>query len=351
VGGDHRRDAPRHRHGLVVADQRIFASDHVTYEGDPIAAVAAETPELVRQALDAIHLEIEPAQPVVDLDAAIRDGARLVHPDWQTFTTSQDLPRHGNVCGELVADPPGVDEAFAAAHLVVEDEFRAQRQYQAYLEPRSVVALYESGRYTIHLSHQFPFNVRDRLAMALGVATSDVRVIGHHLGGGFGAKLDITIEPYAALLSRRTRRPVKLVLDRTTDLITAPCREDAVIRLRSAVGEDGEILAREMEVLLDAGAAATDAPYLCSIPFLLAGAPYRVGPTRVVSRAVYTNTAPTGAFRGVSGTHTVFALEQHRRPHRQPARHRPAPVPARPAHDRRGSAPQRPDPRRSLDPA
>lgn len=304
-------DAPPHRNGLVVADQPIFASEQVTHEGEPVAAVAAETPELVRQALEVIHLEIDEMAPVVDLEAAAEEGSRLVHPAWESFTSKQEVRRRGNVCGELIADPPGVDEAFAAAHLVIEDEFRAQRQYQAYLEPRSVVAVHEAGRYTIHLSHQFPFNVRDRLAEALGVAPSAIRVIGHHLGGGFGAKLDISIEPHAALLAKVTRRPVKLVLDRTADLITAPCREDALIRIRSAVGEDGEILAREMEVLLDAGAAATDAPYLCSIPFLLAGAPYRVGPTRVVSRAVYTNTAPTGAFRGVSGTHIVFALEQH----------------------------------------
>ncbi|HUG75812.1 MAG TPA: xanthine dehydrogenase family protein molybdopterin-binding subunit, partial [Acidimicrobiia bacterium] len=304
-------DAPRHRSGLVVADQRIFAHGYVAFEGEPVAAVAAETPELVRKALDAIRFEVDLIPPVVDLDVAVADGARPVHPDWEDFVTSQEIARSTNVCGALLADPDGVDEAFAAADFVIEDEFRAQRQYQAYLEPRGVVALYEADRYTIHLSHQFPFNVRDRLAQALGVTASAIRVVGHHLGGGFGAKLDITIEPYAALLAKRTGRAVRLVLDRTTDLITAPCREDAIIRLRSGVTTDGRIVAREMNVLLDAGAAATDAPYLCSIPFLLAGAPYRVGPTRVVSRAVYTNTAPTGAFRGVSGTHTVFALEQH----------------------------------------
>lgn len=304
-------DAPTHRTGLVVHDQRIFASGYVAYEGEPIAAVAAETPELVRRALDAIRLEIEPTAPVVDLDRAVRSDSPLVHPDWESFGTGGDVPRHGNVCGELTSDPPGVDEGFAAADLVVEDEFRAQRQYQAYLETRGAVAVFESGRYTIHLSHQFPFNVRDRLAAALGVRVSDIRVVGHHMGGGFGAKLDLTIEPYAALLAQTTGRPVKLVLDRTTDMITAPCREDAIIRLRSAVGRDGRILAREMEVLLDSGAAATDGPYLCSIPFLLAGVPYRTGPTRVTSRTIYTNTAPTGAFRGVSGTHAVFALERH----------------------------------------
>ncbi|MFQ5966479.1 MAG: xanthine dehydrogenase family protein molybdopterin-binding subunit [Acidimicrobiia bacterium] len=305
------KDAPSTRYGLVVKDQRIFADGYVTFEGEPLAAVAADSPAIARAAVAAISLEIEEQEPVTDLDEALAEQGRLVHPDPDELSASQEFPRYGNVCGELLSDPQGVDEAFARAHTIVEEEFRAQRQYQAHLEVRGVLAEYTSGRYTIHVSHQYPFNVRDRLAEALGIRPSDIRVVGHHIGGGFGAKLDITIEPHAALLARASGRPVKLVLDRTEDLITAPSREDALWRLRSAVSEEGEILARVIDVRLDAGAAATDAPYLCSIPFLVAGAPYRTGPTRVTSRAVYTNTAPTGAFRGVSGTHTVFALERH----------------------------------------
>lgn len=305
-------DAPKHRTGLAVNDQPLFALDHVTYEGEPIAAVAAESPEALRAALAAIDLEIDEERPVVDLDEAVAPDADLVHPDWESFEpVGDDFPRGGNVCAEMSADPEGVDEAFAAAHRVVESEYRAGRQYQAYLEPRGVVATYVSGRYTVHISHQFPFNVRDRLAGALGVRASTIRVVGHHIGGGFGAKLDLGIEPYGALLARETGRPVKLVNERTEDLITCQCREDAIVRIRSAVDEQGRVLAREMDVLLDSGAAASDAPFLASIPFLLAGGAYEVGPTRVRSRAVYTNTAPTGAFRGVSGTHLIFALERH----------------------------------------
>ena len=305
-------DAPDHRHGLVINDQRLFASDRVRFEGEPVAAVAAETRAAAQRAVAAIKFEVEPESPVIDLDTAVAPGARLVHPEWPSFEpVGEDFPRGANVAGEMVSDPPGVDEIFASADLVVEDIYRAGRQYQAYLEPKAVVALYESGRYTVHVSHQYPFNVRDRLAQALGVRASAIRVVGHHIGGGFGAKLDLGIEPYAALLARATGRAVKLVLDRDEDLLTCPCRENAVVRLRSAVGTDGRILAREMDVLMDAGAYAGDTPILTSIALLLAGAVYKVGPTRVRARAVYTNTTPTGAFRGVSGTYLVFALERH----------------------------------------
>lgn len=305
-------DAPSHRHGLIIGDQRILASRRVAFEGEPIAAIAAETPRAARAAAATIELAIDEEDPIVDLDLAVAEGARLVHPDWATFRpVGDDFPRQGNVAGELLSDPPGVDDAFARAPLVVEDEYRAGRQYQAYLEPKAVVAEYESGRYTIHVSHQFPFNVRDRLAAALAVRPSAIRVVGHHIGGGFGAKLDLGIEPHAALLARATGRSVKLVQDRTEDLITCPSRENGVVRIRSAVGADGTILAREIDVLMDAGAAAGDTPILCSLPLLLAGGAYKVGPTRVRARAVYTNTAPTGAFRGVSGTYLVFAVESH----------------------------------------
>lgn len=305
-------EAPPHRSGLVIADQRLLAADRITHEGEPIALVAADTPEAARHALELIVLEVEEEEPVVDLDAAVADDAPLVHPNWESFEpVGPDFPRRGNVCAELRADPPGIDEIFARAHLVVEGEYRNHRQYQAYLEPRGAVALYSAGRYEIHVSHQFPFNVRDRLAAALGVRRSAIRVVGHTIGGGFGAKLDIGIEPYAALLARATGRPVRLVYDRAEDLLACQCRDDAVVRVRSAVDPDGTIVARELDVLFDAGAAATDAPYLASIPLLLAGGAYRVGPVRVRVRAVYTNTPPTGAFRGVNGAYLNFAVERH----------------------------------------
>lgn len=305
-------DAPSHRSGLAIKDQLLFASDRILYEGEPIAAVAAESEEAAKAALDAIEVEIEEETPVVDLDEAVRIDSPLVHPDWEDFEPVNDeFPRNGNVAAEMLSDPDGVEDAFEAAHEVIEGEYRAGRQYQAYLEPRGVVAEHESGRYTLHVSHQFPFNVRDRMAAALGIRPSRIRVIGHHIGGGFGAKLDLGIEPHAALLARAAGRPVKLVNERTEDMITCQCREDAIIRIKSAVDSDGHIVARDMDVLLDSGAAATDGPYLASIPLLLAGAGYKVGPTRVRARTVYTNTAPTGAFRGVSGTHIIFAIERH----------------------------------------
>ena len=306
-------DAPNDRTGIVLFDMPLFATDYVAYEGEPLAAVVAESPEIANAALDAIEVEIDEQEPVATPEQAQEPGVRLVHPNWANFVTMGDVdwPRDGNILSETVADPGDVDAAFEAADLVVEDVYRAPRQYQAYLEPKMALATYEAGRYTVHVSHQHPFNVRDRVAQTLGVPKSAVRVIGHHIGGGFGAKLDIGLEAYAALLARRTRRPVNMVNTRQEDLLTAPCRENAVVKIRSALRKDGTILAQDVDVVFDSGAYAIDAPYLTSIPMFIFGSVYRVGTARVVTRAVYTNTAPTGAFRGVSGTYLVFALERH----------------------------------------
>jgi len=306
-------EAPNDRTGIVLFDMPLFATDYITYEGEPLAVVVAESPEIAEAALRTIEFEIEEQEPVATPELALQPGSRLVHPDWASFATMGDVewPRNGNIVSETVADPGDVDAAFETADLVVEDVYRAPRQYQAYLEPKMALATYEAGRFTIHVSHQFPFNVRDRVAQILGVPKSAVRVIGHHIGGAFGAKLDVGLEAYAAFLARLTGRPVKMINTRQEDLLTAPCRENAVVKIRSAIDSDGKIAALDVEVVFDSGAYAVDAPYLTSIPMFMFGSVYRVGTARVVTRAVYTNTAPTGAFRGVSGPYLVFALERH----------------------------------------
>jgi CO/xanthine dehydrogenase Mo-binding subunit len=308
-------DAPGHAAGWLLREQYLFASDVVRYEGEPVAVVVAESVRVAREALRAIRLEIEPEAVIGDVESALAEGARLVHPEWESYQVAApaDYPRRGNIAAETISDPDpeAFAKAFAEADFVVEDEFRTPRQYQAYLEPKSASARYENGRYVVHTASQYPFNVRDRVAQFLGVRPSDVRVIGHHIGGGFGAKLDAGLEPYAAFAAGKLRRPVKIVNDRSEDLLTCTSRENAIVRLRSALAADGRILGRELECLMDNGAYSGEMPFLASVPMHVLGQVYRAGATRVTTRLVYTNTAPTGAFRGVGGLYLYFALERH----------------------------------------
>ena len=306
-------DVPDWRTGVIVSDMPMLAADYVAYEGEPVAIVIAESRAAAEAGARSVAVDIEPVEPVSTPEQALAPGARLVHPEWNRFAVAggADIGRNGNVVAEVVHDPGDLDEAFAAADFVVEGTYRTPRQYQAHLEPKMALATYESGRYTIEVSHQYPFRLRDRVAQILGVAPSAVRVVGHHIGGGFGAKLDVSLEAFAALLAQRYRCPVRMQHTALEERLAAPCRANAITAVRSAVRRDGTILATDVEIVSDSGAYANNGPALSSIPMFVFGSIYRVGTARIWTRNVYTNTAPTGAYRGVNGPWLVFANERH----------------------------------------
>jgi len=304
-------DAPG-RGGMFIKDQPMFADGAVRYIGEPVAAVAADSEQAARAALDAIELRIEAAPAVTEIAGAIADGAALVHEGWAEYASALEGKRDGNRLWEADLLDGDVDAGFARDDVtVVEDEFRVPRQHQSYIEPRCAVARFAEGRYVVHSSTQFPALVRDRTAESLGVRSSAVRIIADTVGGGFGGKLDAGPEPYAALLARHARRPVKLAYTRSEEFVAGTMRENASVRIRSAVAGTGEVVAQEAEWLMDAGAYAGETPAIAGIAMLTVACAYRVGAARYRGHAVYTNTPPTGSFRGVCGPYMVFAVERH----------------------------------------
>lgn len=312
-------DVPSVLGGWIIRDTPMFAKSVVRYVGEPIAAVAADSKDAALRALDAIIVEIEPTKSACTIDDAIADGAPLLHPDLKTYRMASggeggDYPRYGNIAAETasVGTDEGVEKEFARAARIVEDVYRTQRQYQAYIEPRNAVGIFRGGRYVTHTGTQWPANVRARISQFLDVPLSKVRVIGHPYGGGFGGKLDYALEPYAIALSRACGgRPVKIQNTRHEDMLTAPCREATLIKFRSALDAEGNILARDVECYMDNGAYTGEMSFLASFPFHFAAINYRVGKLRAVGRLVYTNAAPTAAMRGVTGVPMYFALENH----------------------------------------
>jgi CO/xanthine dehydrogenase Mo-binding subunit len=303
-------DTP-HAVGFVVKDQCLMARGVVRFAGEAMAGVAAETLEQADAAVEAIDFEIEPHAGVFDIEAALAPDASPVHPEAGSYEVMIEGERSGNVAWEAGLHRGDVDSAFEEAEVVVEDEYRVPRHHQCYIEPRCAVARYEYGRYVVHTSTQFPFNVRNATADHLGVQPANVRVVATNCGGGFGGKLDAYLEPFCCLLARKARRPVKAVNTREEEFITGNPRENAIIRMRSAVKRDGTILAREAECLMDAGAYTGEQPVVTGIPSMVLPSVYRVGAARVINKLVYTNTAPTGAYRGVEGAFCTFALERH----------------------------------------
>ena len=304
-------DAPG-RTGWVVMDQPLLADGVVRFAGEPVAAVAADTEALAADALRAIELEIAPLPAVTALRAAAEPDAALVHPEWESYATIMPGTRADNLLWEGTVERGDVDAAFAREDvLVVEDEYEVPRQHQAYIEPRAATARWEGGRCIVHSSTQGAYRARDVTALFCGVKQSQVRIVITTVGGGFGGKVDFHLEPFAALLARKAGRPVKIVNTRQDEFRTGTPRENAVVRIRSAITRDGTIVGRESVVLMDAGAYSSETPFLVSVGALTVASNYRVGALRVTTRAYYTNTPPTGAYRGVGGTYLIFALERH----------------------------------------
>jgi CO/xanthine dehydrogenase Mo-binding subunit len=174
-----------------------------------------------------------------------------------------------------------------------------------------VIASYEDGRFHIETSTQVPWSVRNATARLLNVPPSRIRVTVPAVGGGFGLKFDCALEPFAALLARAAERPVRLVNSRQEEMLTCLCRENAEIWIRSAVTKQGEIVGREAVVLMDCGAYGGEQIFLTTMTAHTLGGNYRLGAVRIASRAIYTNTAPNGAFRACNGVYNTFALERH----------------------------------------
>ncbi|MGV7214913.1 xanthine dehydrogenase family protein molybdopterin-binding subunit [Bradyrhizobium sp. UFLA05-112] len=299
--------------GIGVADHPLFARDVIRYDGEPLAAVAAITLAQAQAALAAIEVEIEPLPAALTMADALAPDAPLVHSNWRDYEVLfEGGAREGNVAWEATVVRGNVDAAFARPDVeIVESSFRVGRQNHVAFEPRAVVTSYEDGRFHIETSTQVPWGIRNATARLLGVPASQVRVTVPPVGGGFGLKFDLAIEPVAALLARASGRPVRLVNSREEEMLTCLFRENADIRIRSAVTREGEIVGREAVVLMDCGAYGGEQIFLTTMTAHTLGGNYRLGAVRLVSRAVYTNTAPNGAFRCCNGVYNTFALERH----------------------------------------
>ncbi|MCB1440700.1 MAG: molybdopterin-dependent oxidoreductase, partial [Nitratireductor sp.] len=236
-----------------------------------------------------------------------------IHADWKDYEILlEGAKRGGNVAWEATVERGDSDAAFSRDDVtIVEGCYRVGRQSHVPFEPRAVNARFEDGRFNIETSTQVPWTVRSVTARALGIPESHVRVTVPAVGGGFGLKFDCTLEPYAAVLAKMTGRSVSLINSRREEQLTCLCRENAEIRIRSAVTPDGEIVGREATVLMDCGAYGGEQVFLTTMTAHTLGGNYRVGAVKLASRAVYTNTPPNGAFRACNGVYNTFVLERH----------------------------------------
>jgi CO/xanthine dehydrogenase Mo-binding subunit len=303
-------DIPNVLHGFAVRDTTVFASDTVRFVGHPVAAIAATNLEIAEQAMAAIDVDYEPLPAVFEPEAAMAEDAPLIHPDWATYRTNVTIGRNRNVAGWSRMHYGDVDGAFARADHIYEHRFTTPLQHAGYTEPRASVAAWDgSGGMTIWTTAQLPFEVQTVVAEILDIPSSQVRVIIPGIGGGFGGKLRIGVEHFAALLVRECGLPVKVVCTSEEELIAAHPRQAAIVTLKTGVMKNGDIVAREGRVIVDCGANAGSGPGTAAVALQVLAGPYRTPNLRLRSFAVYTNKVPSGSFRAPSGPMANFAVE------------------------------------------
>ena len=269
----------------IDSDQPCLAEAAVNHAAEPVLLLAHE---------DRDRLWAAPVEIAYEEAPANFDPARSPRIFKQTHIAKGDIAR-----------------GFAEAAYVIEGEYRTGHQEHVYIEPQGMIAVPSENGVTIYGSMQCPFYVHRALCELLALSSHQVRVIQVETGGGFGGKEEYPsmIAGHAALLALKSRRPVKLVYDRTEDMLATTKRHPSIVRHRTGVTRDGLVTAIEVEVLLDGGAYCTLSPVVLSRAVLHACGAYRAEHVKVAGRVAMTNTPPNGAFRGFGAPQTIFAME------------------------------------------
>jgi len=285
---------------LILEDQPYLADGRVNHAEEPILLLAHPDKHLLEEARRLVRFEIEPLEPVLTLDDALR-AERVIWGSDNLFKT-------------YVVGRGDIDAAFAEAALIVEGEYQTGAQEQLYIEPNGMLALVEpSGGITVWGSMQCPYYVHKALAGVFGLPPEKIRVVQMETGGGFGGKEEYPsiIAGHAALLAWKAGRPVKIIYDRAEDMAATTKRHPSRTRHRTALTEAGRILAMDIDFVIDGGAYCTLSPVVLSRGTIHASGPYYAPNVRIRGRAVATNVPPHGAFRGFGAPQSIFALERH----------------------------------------
>jgi len=286
--------------GYALPDQPLLNDVKVHYVGDPIALVCAKGEDAAQEALDVIQVEYEPLPTVLDVDAALAEGAPVIHKENNVAVTTQIRK------GDTV-------KGFRKAKVVVEDTYWSPYQEHMALEPEAAYAVPEgAGKVTVVACMQSPHLVREKVAHVLGWGLNRVRIIQALTGGAFGKKDDTgpLISAYAALAAVKTGKPAAIVYDRSEVMTSTPKRFPARFKYRSGADGSGKITAVEVDITLECGAYANRAPFWLWRQTAHACGPYEVPNVSVDGRAVYTNKVYGGSFRGFGNLALHFAAEQ-----------------------------------------
>ena len=295
----------------------VMASGKVLYKGHAIAAVAADSVHTAEHALSLIDVDYEILAPVLDGREAMEQGSPVLHD--RLFRSEGEFFRPGglrddddddpptNVASHFVFESGNVEQGFTDADVVVEREFRTKPVHQGYIEPHSATARWDrDGRVTIWGSSQGHFAIRDFTALVLGMPVSKVKVVPMEVGGGFGGKLVVYVEPVAAMLSKKTGRPVKITMTRTEVFEATGATAGGYIKAKLGATKDGSITAASAYFVYESGAFPGALVNLASLTIF---APYDITNVRSEGYDVVVNKPKVAPYRAPLGPPAGFAGE------------------------------------------
>ena len=292
-------------------DVRVLAAGKVTYRGQPVAAVVAATRGDADALLDLIEVEYEVLSPVMSVEQAIAPDTTLLHDPAVTAEIKGLFEpvngRQSNIARQLEIRMGDVEQGFAESDIVIEREFSTASAHQGYIEPHNATAFWNrDGLLTIWTSTQGAFGVRDALAGILRVPVSRVKVVPMEIGGGFGGKIPVYLEPFAALLSRKAGRPVQITMSRTEVFEASGPTSATHIRVKMGAKKDGTLVAGEVHLAYEAG-AYPGAPVPGAARSALA--PYDMPHHLVQGFEVVVNKPKVAAYRAPGAPQAEFAVE------------------------------------------
>lgn len=303
------------RYGTCVQDQPYYCFDKVRYIGDPVAGVAAIEADIAEEAMELIKVDYEELPPVLDVLQAMEPGSPLVHKDLGSYWHGPHyFPVPGtNICNYFKLRKGDIEEGFKKSDFVSEDTFTTQMVQHCHLEPHASIAqVSPSGQITIWTTTQHPYSCRRELARSLGIPMNQVRVIVTCVGGGFGGKVYLKVEPLCVALAMKVKnnRPVKIVLTREEEFYaTSIVRHPSVITIKTGVKKDGTLMARQVKLVMDTGAYADAGPPITRNAGFSCNGPYKIPNIWVDSYCVYTNKTIAGAFRGFGIPQIMWAID------------------------------------------
>ncbi|TMQ34486.1 MAG: xanthine dehydrogenase family protein molybdopterin-binding subunit, partial [Planctomycetota bacterium] len=244
--------------GAIVVkhlSNNTLARDKVLYKGHAVAAVAATSPQIAEEALNLIEVDYQPLPVVIDVREAMRDDAPLVHDDLITESLGKSTGKPSNIAKHFQFKLGDLEKGLAAAEVVIEREFHTATVHQGYIEPNNATAVYNpDGNVTIWSSTQGAFTVRAQVAELLDMPISRVKVIPTEIGGGFGGKIRVYLEPVAVLLSRKSGKPVKVLMNRADVFEATGPTPGSFIRVKLAADREGRLTAAQAYLAYEAGA-------------------------------------------------------------------------------------------------